>query len=1218
MVLGLIGAAFLAYYGEVEAREIGTWAAIVFGALLLVVLMVWLVARLLAWRSARRVEAMLQDSVENAVPEASPHLSADMDALRARMREAVKQIKSSRMGVLKGNAALYELPWYLIIGNPAAGKTTAVVNSGLQFPFLEGGRSAVQGVGGTRNCDWYFSGGGIVIDTAGRYSVNVEDRNEWLAFLGLLKKSRRRAPINGIIVAASIAEVANGDEAFAIGLATTLRQRLQEITERLEVVAPVYVLFTKADLIAGFSEFFRTIDAEAREQVWGATFPYATHAEGSVEEAFTREFDLLVDGLKERSLSELAKQRGGIVSPGLLSLPLEFIGIRPALRRFIATLFEDNPYQFKPVFRGFYFSSALQDGYSVQQATARVSMRFSIAERAVADHGHVGQTTYFLKDLFNNVVFGDRGLVRQYASPRQRRLRYIAFFFAAGLLTVLMGLWTWSYTGNVQLVSNAGKDLVQAARMQQGRVDLKSRMDALLLLQDRMEQMDRIGAQGGMAGRLGLYQGEAIRRKLFEEYVHGLRQVMLVPTVAGLERYLGKVVTERMVLGRAPDAPIEAASLYREASPTNLDDAYSALKAYLMLGNPDHVEPAHLAHQLTMFWRGWLDANRGQMPREEMVRNAERLMRFYVLQAPAGGWLRVETNVSLVADVRAALSQVMKGQPAMARVLAQIKARAAARFPTITVDTLVGAERNGQLISGSHVISGAFSKAAWEGYVSHAINEAANAELSTTDWVLGTTERNDLSLAGSPEHVSRELARLYKQAYAIEWDAFIGSLSIDRFADFDAAVVAINRLGDGADSPLRVLLEGINAETAWDSPRAVASRRGGHTGVGAWFRRAILRRPAPTDTAAAGAEGPISRRFQGLARLMTPGDGQPAIIDAYFDQLTRLRSRLNAIRSQGDVGAGARMLMNDTFANGESELVSGMAVVDDQLLGGLDKVQGEALRSLLLRPLTETFAAIVVPVQDELDRIWNAQVYQPFNGGIARQYPFTVNADVDAAPREIAQIFGPTGAIAVFNKEVLESLVIQRGNLLQPKLWAGIGIELSSELIANYGDWISGDGTAKPADATIFEVRPAAAVGAIDYTLEIDGQVLRYQRTAAQWTTMQYPNPGQVSSTRITATTQDGRRVDVFTGTGSSGFSRLMNEARYQRIEGGSRLGWSRGGVSVAVDMRIIRRPEAGARGRDWQRGLKLPAAVAGEGSGNVGSALRVLGTGEPAGEPRK
>ena len=66
---------------------------------------------------------------------------------------------------------LYEQPWYVIIGPPGAGKTTALLNAGLTFPLAaEMGQSAVAGVGGTRMCDWWFTESAVLIDTAGRYT----------------------------------------------------------------------------------------------------------------------------------------------------------------------------------------------------------------------------------------------------------------------------------------------------------------------------------------------------------------------------------------------------------------------------------------------------------------------------------------------------------------------------------------------------------------------------------------------------------------------------------------------------------------------------------------------------------------------------------------------------------------------------------------------------------------------------------------------------------------------------------------------------------------------------------------------------------------------------------------------------------------------------------------------------------------------------------------
>lgn len=73
------------------------------------------------------------------------------------MKESIQLIRKSKLGDKKGNAALYELPWYMVIGNPAAGKSSAIYNSGLKFPFEETHQKMVSaGLSGTRNCDWFF------------------------------------------------------------------------------------------------------------------------------------------------------------------------------------------------------------------------------------------------------------------------------------------------------------------------------------------------------------------------------------------------------------------------------------------------------------------------------------------------------------------------------------------------------------------------------------------------------------------------------------------------------------------------------------------------------------------------------------------------------------------------------------------------------------------------------------------------------------------------------------------------------------------------------------------------------------------------------------------------------------------------------------------------------------------------------------------------------
>jgi hypothetical protein len=70
------------------------------------------------------------DALAGTLAETSP-ADAEEAALGQRMRDALAQLKSQTGGQRN---YLYQRPWYVIIGPPGAGKTTALAHSGLRFP----------------------------------------------------------------------------------------------------------------------------------------------------------------------------------------------------------------------------------------------------------------------------------------------------------------------------------------------------------------------------------------------------------------------------------------------------------------------------------------------------------------------------------------------------------------------------------------------------------------------------------------------------------------------------------------------------------------------------------------------------------------------------------------------------------------------------------------------------------------------------------------------------------------------------------------------------------------------------------------------------------------------------------------------------------------------------------------------------------------------------
>ena len=1235
LVIGLIVLAVLLFAGAVGLDVPLIWPIAVFGIVLAVVLIVWIVRRIAARRANRKLGDMLEQQAQ-VEPASAPAVGkpAEIEALRTRLVDAVKTIKTSKIGQVAGGSALYELPWYIVIGNPAAGKSSAVLNSGLQFPFADKNDAVIHGMGGTRNCDWFFTTEGILLDTAGRYAIHEEDRSEWLGFLGLLKRYRPKAPINGIIVTASIAELTTSRPDATINLARSLRQRVQELTEKLEVFAPVYVMFTKADLITGFSEFFGGGERHEYDRVWGATLPYERDEKRDVVALFDERFEELYDGLKEISVAQLSMNRGNKLSPGQLSFPLEFLAIKPALRVFLATLFENNPFQYKPILRGFYFTSALQEGQATSAAAERIGERFGVGSAKLpAPQTGVSKNGFFLHDLFSKVIFADRQTVRQFASPAKTRLRYGTFFAFVAVLALALGGWTWSTIGNQQLAANVQADLDNIVRLQQDRNDLQSRMQAMDILADRIDQLERFRRERPLAVSLGLYQGDRIEQQLLAEYYHGVKQLLLAPVSQNLAAFLKEVDAhpdQLAPLTRPPESgalPVSARAgqsqgsamqaqpqngLYSDASPTNVEDAYNALKTYLMLSDKRHVEAAHLTDQLARFWRGWLETNRGNMPRDEMIRSAERMITFYLSRVSDDDWPMIEANLSLVDQTRENLRRVVRGMPARQRVYEEIKARASTRFAPMTVARIVG-DSGASVVGGSYAIPGTFTREAWFDYVRPAIRDAATKELQAKDWVLNTASQDDLTLEGSPEQIQKALTQMYKTEYAQHWQRFMQGIAVRDFGTFQQAVDVMNRLGDPQDSPIRKILETAYDQTAWDNPAlASTTLQRAQTGVTGWFKRLFSSRTQAVQNAGVDIDagfgsstvGPVGSAFAGLARIVAKQDNASLLL-GYMESLSKVRTRFNILKNQGDPGPGARELMQQTLDGNGSELADSLKFVDEQMLTGLTDDQRKALRPLLVRPLMQAFAVVIEPASDEVNKVWNAQVYNTFQTSLANKYPFAADAKVEAGAGEIAQVFGPDGAVSKFVGTTLGPLAVRRGDSLTPRTWGGMGIALTPDFAGGFARWVAplsgaaaGASQASSEPQTVFQIMPQPGQGTTEFTLTIDGQQLRYRNTPPQWANFVWPNPQGAAGATLTATAFDGRTIQLVNEPGRYGLEKLINSAhRVRNPDGTFALSWTQGSVTVSLSMKIVSTSQPSSGGGDAPqqqslRGTHLPTSV--------------------------
>src|SRR5690606_1924936 len=145
LALGVL-CALVWFGGEYFELSVRLRVGVILGALALwLLIFVW--QRLQAIRTARLIEQRLREQAADQIANSRPADRDQLEDLERRLKDAIGALKASKLGT----TALAELPWYIIIGPPGSGKSTALQASGLEFPKMGQGLNGIQGVGGTRN-----------------------------------------------------------------------------------------------------------------------------------------------------------------------------------------------------------------------------------------------------------------------------------------------------------------------------------------------------------------------------------------------------------------------------------------------------------------------------------------------------------------------------------------------------------------------------------------------------------------------------------------------------------------------------------------------------------------------------------------------------------------------------------------------------------------------------------------------------------------------------------------------------------------------------------------------------------------------------------------------------------------------------------------------------------------------------------------------------------
>ena len=445
MVLALAGFGSLAsiifmLLPALRTREGKMWVLIIGGIGLLLFLLIWGIRRMFF----KKKSSQLSDALESQGPTRGD-IAEQEKIYREKFRAKLADLKTNGLNV-------YKLPWFVLMGEPGCGKTASLIHSGLDFPL---GKDEVPGFGGTRNYNWWFTNDAVILDTAGRIAFQEEgttDKVEWEYFLKLLKANRPRCPVNGLVIALPADKLLRDNSEERAQKATILRERLRQVHQALGVRFPTFILITKMDLAGGFSEFFEEIrvDLQQRNQMCGWSRP-GEFQEPYDPAGFTDSFDMVYHRLRDWGMRYLQRKATEEELGLIVTFPESFRQLREPLNDYVSTIFQKSPLLEPPFFRGFYFTSAVQEGAPIFDVFSRSKAGISVAERPTKA---ADSKAFFIHDFYGNKVFPEHGLVFRSAKhvSLNKRMRRIVWLGSAAMILLMIIMFIFGLSGTRELV----------------------------------------------------------------------------------------------------------------------------------------------------------------------------------------------------------------------------------------------------------------------------------------------------------------------------------------------------------------------------------------------------------------------------------------------------------------------------------------------------------------------------------------------------------------------------------------------------------------------------------------------------------------------------------------------------------------------------------------------------------------------------------------------
>jgi type VI secretion system protein ImpL len=778
-----------------------------------------------------------------------------------------------------------------------------------------------------------------------------------------------------------------------------------------------------------------------------------------------------------------------------------------------------------------YFTSGTQEGTPIDRLLGAIGRRFAVAPEAVMQPAGRGKA-YFIERLLKEVLFPESGLA---GVNRRFELQMAAAqmgTYAAMVAIAVLGVivWSVSYNRNRNYLDEVGADVAKFREvpLTPADVNLDVALPRLEAVRAVVDSANRHTGSTPWSMRWGLYQGGALGNAARDAYVRELDSALL-PRVEALLR--------RRLVDYAPEP----------------ETLYEYLKAYLMLGDPDHFDKEHLAAVVDVEWK------RAYAAAPDTAAALSR--HFHALLDDEEKLRSIELDQGLIARARSTIRQA-----SIPRIIYRLirfgYADDAGRALRLDEAAGVGSDRVLRRKSGrdlSEPVPALYTKPVFEEVTGKSTGELVK-QFNADYWVWGDARPSFTADA----QLASEVIDVYEKDYIATWDGILDDFDVSFQSQQTADALATLA---GPTSPLRNLLKTVDQHTFLAKPAEATPPTGAiattKDRLGRLVNRGLEKIGVPT--AAPGAQ--VTAHFARIHALVA-GEPGAAPIDRVLGKLQQLQQQISPVGA----AVGSTNPIAAVTQSGSGELVKSIRQ-DAAMLP-------PAVGGLVTRIADRAAGAVRADVRGELEARYQQDVLGPCMEIVNDKYPFVRTSSVDVRPEDFGRLFGYGGIFDTFFRERVEPLV---NTVTRPWRWrpdaSGVAIGGSTAMLRRLEaaqqirNMYFTAGSMKPQMA--FTVTPFAAdLDSSRFVLEIDGQMFNYQFGPDRSYPVVWPGANQETAA-VTWEERAGGRAYI-AHQGAWAWQRLIDVAEMQP-ESDSRyvLTWRRENhyASVRIEAASLRNP---------------------------------------------